>query len=95
MGRRLVTLAVAAFHLGGFSVDGVRNVRNKLLEHPDARDSKVIENSTSFDHTTGPIIKGVRRADKVHVFVDQGLYVNAQELANKLARKLQAHNTSR
>lgn len=48
----------------------------------------MIENGYSFDNSTGPIIKGVRRVDKVSIFPDAGLYNNAREFALNLEEKL-------
>lgn len=76
--------------LGSFKADGVRDVRNKLLEHPEGSDSTVIEVSSSFDFSSGPVIKGVRVASKVSVFPDKGLYINAGEFAHNLEAKLRA-----
>ena len=76
--------------LGTFEAEGVRDVRNQLLEHPEGKNSTVIENGTSFGFDCGPVIKGVRRADKVHIFPDKGLYINAQEFAANLETKLKA-----
>lgn len=73
--------------LTSFESVGVRDVRNKLLEHPE-KQSTVIENGFSFGFDCGPVIKGVRRADKFNIFPDQGLYVNAQEFVANLETKL-------
>ena len=70
--------------LGSFEAIGVRDVRNKLLEHPEGKDSEVIENGFSVCFERGPIIKGVRRVDKVNVFPDAGLYPNCQEFVANL-----------
>jgi hypothetical protein len=71
-----------------FEAPGVRDVRNKLLEHPEKPDSTIVENGFSFGFGCGPVIKGVRRADKVEIFPDRGMYVNAQEFASNLEQKL-------
>ena len=71
-----------------FEVAGVRDVRNKLLEHPEDKSSTVIENGRSYSLTDGPIIKGVRRTDKAHIFPDRGLYVNAEEFRSVLVERL-------
>ena len=73
------------------AVKGVEDVRNKLIEHPEDRGCGAIENGFSFDHKTGPIIKGVRETSKVGVFPDKGLYINAQELADKLVSATEAY----
>jgi hypothetical protein len=72
-----------------FEAKGVRDVRNWLLEHPEKDASRVIEDGFSFSLENGPVIKGVRRADKVDVFPDRGLYVNANEFATQLEQRLQ------
>jgi len=76
--------------LGSFEAHGVRDVRNHLLEHPEGSHSTVIENGMAFGAESGPVIKGLRRTGKVHVFPDRGLYVNAQEFASNLEAKLRA-----
>jgi hypothetical protein len=87
-GRARTVLRDAFPGLGTFEVEGVRNVRNQLLEHPEGKNSTVIENGSSFGFDCGPVIKGVRRVDKVDVFPDKGLYINAQEFATNLEAKL-------
>jgi len=74
--------------LRSFDAPGVRTVRNHLLQHPEGADSGVIENGFSFGLEQGPVVKGVRRANKVAVFPDSGLYVNANEFAVALERKV-------
>jgi hypothetical protein len=87
-GRARTVLRDAFPGLGNFEADGVRDVRNQLLEHPEGKKSTVIENGSSFGFDCGPVIKGVRRVDKVHIFPDKGLYINAQEFATNLEVKL-------
>jgi hypothetical protein len=87
-GRARTVLRVAFPGLRNFEAEGIRDVRNQLLEHPEGKNSTVIENGTSFGFDCGPVIKGVRRVDKVDIFPDKGLYVNAQEFATNLEVKL-------
>lgn len=87
-GRARAVLRAVYPALGQFEAVGVRDVRNQLLEHPEGKNSTVIENGTSFGFDCGPVIKGVRRVDKVHIFPDKGLYINAQEFATNLEAKL-------
>lgn len=87
-GRARKVLITVYPALGKFEAVGVRDVRNHLLEHPDGKNSTVIENGTSFGFDCGPVIKGVRRVDKVNIFPDRGLYINAQEFATNLEATL-------
>jgi hypothetical protein len=76
--------------LGHFEAKGIRDVRNHLLEHPEGDSSGVIENGVSCGDDCGPVLRGVRRSDKVDIFPDRGLYLNAEEFASNLHGKLDA-----
>ena len=65
--------------LKSFECPGVRNVRNKLLEHPEGADSRVFTAGFGFGGDTGPHVKAVRRTGQEDIFPDAGLYKNAQE----------------
>ena len=80
-----VCCASASPGLKGFEAPGVRDVRNQLLEHPEGKNSTVIENGRSYSLTDGPIVKGT---DKVEIFPDRGLYVNAEEFRAELVQRL-------
>lgn len=75
--------------LKGFECAGVRDVRNKLLEHPEGQDSRVFGWSWTIGTAEGPILKVDRENHQVNVFPDRGLYVNAEELKENLERELQ------
>jgi hypothetical protein len=71
--------------LQSFEAVGVRDVRNKLLEHPDDQeDSGVTVRSFGFGGPSGPRVKVIRDASQENVFPDNGLYVNAEELREQL-----------
>ncbi|SRR6266536_5574845 len=73
-----------------FESEGIRNVRNKLIEHPDKdKDSQVFIRSFAFGNIEiGPVIKALRYNDQTDVFPDKGLYVNASELRTNLEEVL-------
>lgn len=69
-----------------FESPGMRDVRNKLIEHPDKdKDSQVFIQSFQYGNKEiGPVIKGIRYSDQVSIFPDNGLYTNARELRENL-----------
>lgn len=79
--------------------DGIRFVRNQLLQHPEKGNSLVFEENWSFGHPgIGPQIKPFRFSSPDH-FQDAGLFVNAGEFRsqfnNALERLLGASSTTR
>jgi hypothetical protein len=77
--------------LGSFECKGVRDVRNKLLEHVEGSDSQVWIQSFAWGSPHGPVLKAIRPSDQTEVFPDQGLLVNAEEFKKNLeARVLDA-----
>jgi hypothetical protein len=74
--------------LQSFETAGVRNVRNKLLEHAESKDSQVLIQSFGHGGECGPVIKAMRYSDQKDVFPDRGLYINAQELKDNLEAKI-------
>ncbi len=70
--------------LNNFECKGVRNVRNKLLEHAESKDSSISSQSFAWGASRGPVLKAVRRIDQKHIFPDNGLYVNAKEFRDNL-----------
>lgn len=72
--------------LGGFECEGVRNTRNKLLEHAEKPDSQVFTRSVGCGGTQGPVLKAIRLSTQTEIFPDRGLYVNAEEFKNNLER---------
>ena len=72
-----------------FECVGVRDVRNHLIEHPE-KQSKVFLISFGWGGASGPAVKALRVDDQKDIFVDKGLYVNAQEFKEDLERRLRA-----
>jgi hypothetical protein len=73
--------------LHAFESPGVRDVRNKLLEHPEGRDSRVFACDWTVGSADGPMLKIHREPNQV--FPDRGLYVNAKEFRDNLEAVLQ------
>jgi hypothetical protein len=69
---------------------GIRDVRNKLIEHPDKdKDSQIFIQSFGFGNTeSGPVIKAIRYNEQTEVFPDKGLFINADELKLNLEKVL-------
>lgn len=76
--------------LGSFECEGVRNVRNKLLEHAEGKDSRVSIQSFGSGGPNGPVLKALRYAGQEEVFPDRGLYANAEEFRENLENVLRA-----
>ncbi len=75
--------------LGKLKSNGVRDVRNNLIEHPEAKDIQVILQSFSLGNKeSGPIIKAIRYSDQTEIFPDKGLYFNAEEIKTNLEKVL-------
>jgi hypothetical protein len=70
--------------LEGFECEGVRNVRNKLLEHPEGADSQIFTQSWASGGAQGPVHKALRYAGQETIFPDPGLYANAEEFSRNL-----------
>lgn len=76
--------------LNGFEGEGVRNVRNKLIEHAEAKDSAVMICSFASGGAAGPVVKAVRYQDQQSLWPDAGLYSNVLAFATELVRRLDA-----
>jgi hypothetical protein len=76
--------------LKSFDPVGIREVRNKLLEHPEAADSGVIFGGFGTGGEMGPVVKAMRYDDQKDLWKDRGLYVNAKEFADEMHRALSA-----
>jgi hypothetical protein len=76
--------------LKNFDAPGVRNVRNRLLEHSENADG-VTQQDWSTDSKTGPALKSAspRPPGKENIPKDAGLFVNAHELRDRLERRLE------
>jgi hypothetical protein len=83
--QRFVKILNCLPHLKTFDAPGVRNVRNRLLEHPE-----VTQQDWGYAARTGPALKSAapRPAGKENVPSDPGLFVNAAELRDRLERRL-------
>lgn len=79
--RRVIRLLP---EMGSFEAEGVRNTRNKLIEHSDAKDSGVVISSFAWGAPQGPVLKAIRYSDQFDVWPDQGLFRNALEFAAAL-----------
>ncbi len=73
-----------------FEAEGVRNVRNHLLEHPEGKSSRVLVTSFASGGPQGPVVKGVRYDHHANVWPDKGLFVNAAEFAANLKARAEA-----
>lgn len=73
--------------LKSFESEGVRNVRNHLIEHPEGNASKVLSRSFAFSGAAGPVVKAVRESSET-AFPDAGLFANAQEFAGNFETAL-------
>jgi hypothetical protein len=74
--------------LGGFEAIGVRDVRNHLIEHPERKDSGVVNRGFQFGADRGPVLRAVRLDTDPKDWQDPGLYANAMEFRNKLVSLL-------
>ena len=70
--------------LDSFDPVGIRIVRNKLIEHPEGKDSRVLDQSFVFGADRGPVLRGMRFEHESPVWPDPGLYRNAEEFREKL-----------
>ena len=81
--------------LASFECEGVRNVRNKLLEHPEGADSQVFIQSWAWSAPRGPVLKAARYGGQESLFPDLGLYANAEEFRTNLNQILRRALESR
>jgi hypothetical protein len=86
--ERIRTIARDSLPFIKFQANGVRDVRNKLIEHSDHKDSRILAQSFGFGGEHGPVIKGGRPTNEGNKFPDRGLYVNADEFGSGLLRAL-------
>ena len=74
--------------LARVTAKGILEVRNKLLQHPEGKDSRVFEDNWSFGHPEwGPQIKPFR-THSCEDFPDSGLFVNATEFRDNFNNAL-------
>jgi hypothetical protein len=74
--------------LKSFECKRARNVRNKLLEHPEGRDSQVFVQSFGVGGEAGPTLKIERSDEQEAIFPDAGLWANAEEIRDRFERLL-------
>ena len=80
--------------LRSFECEGVRNVRNHLIEHPEGGNSLVLIRSFAWVGDNGPVVKAVRYSHQEKVFPDAGLYRNAEVFKANLERLLRQDPTN-
>ena len=71
-----------------FQCVGARNVRNKLLEHADGKESQVYVQSFGIGGDQGPTLKIKRPEGQETIFPDAGIYANAEEIRVNLEQLL-------
>lgn len=76
--------------LTSFECEGVRNVRNKLIEHAEGADSQVTIQSFGWGAAHGPVLKAARYHGQETVFLDAGLFRNAEEFRGNLERAVKS-----
>jgi hypothetical protein len=86
--RTAITKSKPLPGLESFECEGARNVRNKLLEHVEGKDSKVYIQSVGFGGEEGPRLKAHRPEDQESIFPDKGIEANALEIKNNLEKLL-------
>jgi hypothetical protein len=75
--------------LKSFKCSQIRIIRNKLIEHPEGKDSGVTYDSFAYDMIEGPKIKGLRKDDQLR-HMDPGFKKNSEEFISKLEKSLQS-----
>lgn len=74
-----------------FKCEGVRDVRNHLIEHPERSDSGVAYGFMSSGNIEiGPILRWGRPPSDNAKWPDKGLWVNAREFEQNLTAKINA-----
>jgi hypothetical protein len=73
--------------LKSFECEGVRNVRNKLLEHPE-KEGKILVQNFGMGGEQGPTLKPDRPEGQENIFPDSGLEVNTLEFKGNLEKLL-------
>lgn len=74
--------------LKGFEAVGVRNVRNKLIEHNDRDDSRIFNGGFSWGQPQGPVLASLRPEGELQKWRDEGLFVNADEFFSTLRQAI-------
>jgi hypothetical protein len=92
--RLMVVLNSSKFSFEGFSklkprAEGIRYVRNLLIQHPEKHETKILRPSFTMAAMTGPVLKPVRLGpDTVDAIYDRGLFANAQALHDEILQIL-------
>jgi hypothetical protein len=86
--RTAITKSKPLPGLESFECAGARNVRNKLLEHAEGKDSQVYTQSVGFGGDEGPRLKANRPAEQENVFPDKGIEANSLEIKINLEKLL-------
>lgn len=73
-----------------FEAEGIRNIRNQIIEHPETVDFS--SNGFSYGTSTGPIINTIGN-DNIIVYKDKGFFKNAEEFKTNLESVLKKNIT--
>lgn len=87
IGFRLRSLVRILPNLNNFECVGIRNTRNKLIEHPEKQSRVYIQSFAIGDW--GPVIKAARYEDQKDIYPANPLYEDALEMKNSLEKSLQ------
>lgn len=89
---RMYTILKKGFLPGleSFKCIGARDVRNKLLEHADGKQSQIYIQSFGIGGDQGPTLKIERPQGQEMIFPDAGLYANTEEIRSNLEKLLTA-----
>jgi hypothetical protein len=74
-------------HLSQFESPGVRDVRNKLIEHPE-KELQIFNQTWSWSKEIGMQLKSSRKEGDDKNFYDAGFKINFQEFIENLTAKL-------
>jgi len=74
-------------HLNRFKAEGILNVRNHLIEHPE-KQSQILTQSFMCGGDEGPVLKNARPDGDTFEIQDQGLWANAEEFKTNLEKLL-------
>ena len=73
-------------YLNTFEAKGVRDVRNKLIQHPEG--GQIFTQSFMCGGDEGPVLKNARPAGQQYKISDKGLWLNAKEFRDNLEKLL-------
>lgn len=80
--------------LKSLSAAGVRDVRNKLMEHPEGNDSRIFNGGFGYGKPNGPVIAALRTEETPDAWQDAGLFVNADQFFKGFIKVLRAARTA-